>query len=125
MYMEFAERLQQAMAAKSIKYSPTTLMRLFNDEFDGKAVTPHSVRNWMIGKSMPTQDKLRCLANTLGTSIEVLCYGRSIEKTLMVSNQDGSETVLTESQQQLVRKFIMLSTSQQKLVSDLVDEIYC
>ena len=123
MYMEFAERLQQAMAAKSIKYSPTTLMRLFNEEFDGKAVTPHSVRNWMIGKSMPTQDKLRCLANVLDTSIEVLCYGRSIEKTLMVSNQDGNETVLTESQQQLVRKYISLSDVQQRLVSDLVGEL--
>jgi transcriptional regulator with XRE-family HTH domain len=121
--MEFAERLQQAMAAKSIKYSPTTLMRLFNEEFDGKAVTPHSVRNWMIGKSMPTQDKLRCLANVLDTSIEVLCYGRYSEKTLMISNQDGIETELSVSQQQLVRKYIMLSASQKKLVSDLVDEI--
>ena len=123
--MECAARLKQAMAAKSIKYSPTTLMRLFNEEFDGKAVTPHSVRNWMIGKNMPTQDKLRCLANVLDTSIEVLCYGRSSEKTLMISNQDGIETVLTESQQQLVKKYILLSTSQQKLVSDLVDEISC
>lgn len=123
MYMEFAERLQQAMAAKSIKYSPTTLMRLFNEEFDGKAVTPHSVRNWMIGKSMPTQDKLRCLANVLDTSIEVLCYGRSIEKTLTISAENGDEIELSTIQQQLVRKYISLSCAQQRLVSDLVVEL--
>ena len=41
----------------------------------------------------------------------------------MIGNHDGSETELTASQQQLVRKYIMLNASQQKLVSDLVDEI--
>ena len=123
MYADFAERLQIAMWAKSIKHSPTVLANKFNAAFDGKAVTPHTVRNWMLGKAMPTQDKLMYLAKLLGTSAEQLRYGRYSEKTLMISNQDGSETVLTDSQQQLVRKYIMLSTSQQKLVSDLVDEI--
>ena len=123
MYVDFAERLQIAMSAKAIKISPTVLANQFNAGFDGRAVTPHTARNWLLGKSMPTQDKLICLAKLLGTSSEQLRYGRYSEKTLMISNQDGSETELTESQQQLVRKYIMLSTSQQRLVSDLVDEI--
>ena len=123
MYVDFAERLRIAMSAKAIKLSPTVLANQFNAEFDGRAVTPHTARNWLLGKSMPTQDKLICLAKLLGTSSEQLRYGRYSEKTLMISNQDGTETELTSSQQQLVRKYIMLSTSQQKLVSDLVDEI--
>ena len=121
--MEFAARLEQAMTAKSIKHSPTVLANIFNAEFDGRAVTPHTARNWMLGKAMPTQDKLMCIAKLLDTSAEQLRYGRHSEKTLMISNADGSEVVLTASQQQLVRKYIMLSASQQKLVSDLVDEI--
>ena len=123
MYMEFAARLEQAMAAKSIKLSPTVLGNLFNSVFDGRAVTPHTARNWMLGKSMPTQEKLVVLAELLDTSAEQLRYGRYSEKTLMISNADGSETELTGSQQQLVRKYIMLSAIQQRLVSDLVDEI--
>lgn len=123
MYVDFAERLQIAMSAKAIKLSPTVLANQFNLSFDGKSVTPHTARNWLLGKSMPTQDKLICLAKLLGTSSEQLRYGRYSEKTLMIGNQDGSETELTESQQQLVRKYIMLSPNQQKLVSDLVDEI--
>ena len=123
MYMEFAARLEQAMAAKSIKLSPTVLGNLFNSAFDGRAVTPHTARNWMLGKSMPTQEKLVVLAELLDTSAEQLRYGRYSEKTLMISNADGSETELTGSQQQLVRKYIMLSASQQRLVNDLVDEI--
>ena len=123
MYKEFAARLEQAMTAKSIKLSPTVLGNLFNSVFDGRAVTPHTARNWMLGKSMPTQDKLMCIAKLLGTSSEQLRYGRYSEKTLMIGNADGSETELTESQQQLVRKYIKLSASQQRLVSDLVDEL--
>ena len=123
MYKEFAARLEQAMTAKSIKHSPTVLGNLFNSVFDGRAVTAHTARNWMLGKSMPTQEKLVVLAELLDTSAEQLRYGRYSEKTLMISNADGSETELTGSQQQLVRKYIMLSASQQRLVSDLVDEI--
>ena len=122
-YMEFAARLEQAMAAKSIKHSPTVLGNLFNSVFDGRAVTPHTARNWMLGKSMPTQEKLVVLAELLDTSAEQLRYGRHSEKTLMIINADGSETELSASQQQLVRKYIKLSANQQKLVNDLVDEI--
>ena len=123
MYVNFAERLQIAMSTKAIKIIPTVLANQFNAGFDGRAVTPHTARNWLLGKAMPTQDKLMCLAKLLGTSGEQLRYGRNSEKTLMIGDQDGSETELTASQQQLVRKYIMLSASQQKLVSDLVDEI--
>ena len=122
-YKEFAARLEQAMSAKSIRRSSTVLANLFNAEFDGKAVTIPTVSNWMHGWTMPTQDKLLVLAKLLGTSAEHLRYGRNWEKTLTLLNADGSETELTNTQQQLVRKYIMLSTIQQKLVSDLVDVI--
>ena len=124
-YKEFAARLEQAMSAKSIRRSSTVLANLFNSEFDGKAVTIPTVSNWMHGFTMPTQDKLLVLAELLDTSAEHLRYGRNWEKTLTLQNTDGSETELTSSQQQLVRKYIMLSASQQRLVNDLVDEISC
>ena len=123
MYMEFAARLEKAMAEKSIKHSPTVLANLFNSVFDGRAVTPHTARNWILGKSLPTQDKLVVLAKLLDTSAEQLRYGRHSEKTLTLMNADGSETLITRSQQQLVRKYISLNKVQQRLVSDLVDEL--
>ena len=122
-YKEFAARLEQAMSTKSIRRSSTVLANLFNAEFDGKAVTIPTVSNWMHGWTMPTQDKLLVLAELLDTSAEHLRYGRSSEKTLTLQNADGSETELTSSQQQLVRKYIMLSASQQRLVNELVNEI--
>jgi hypothetical protein len=99
------------------------LANQFNSKFDGRAVTPHTARNWMLGKSMPTQDKMICLAQLLDTSAELLRYGRHSEKTLTLINADGTETELSSKQQQLVRKYISLNKVQQRLVSDLVDEI--
>jgi hypothetical protein len=121
--MEFAARLEKAMAEKSIKHSPTVLANLFNLRFDGKAVAIITVRNWILGKSLPTQDKLVVLAQLLDTSAEQLRYGRHSEKTLTLLNADGIETELTASQQKLVRKYISLNKAQQRLVSDLVDGI--
>ena len=123
MYKEFAARLEQAMTVKSIKHSPTVLAKLFNSAFDGRAVTIITVRNWMLGLSMPMHDKLVVLAELLDTSAEQLRDGRHSEKTLILLNADGSETELTGSQQRLVRKYIMLTSSQQRLIRDLVDVI--
>ena len=122
-YKDFAARLELAMTAKSIRRSSTVLANLFNAEFHGKAVTIPTVSNWMHGLTMPTQDKLLVLAELLDTSAELLRFGRHSEKTLTMLNEDGSETELTSSQQQLVRKYIMLSASQQRLVSVLVSEL--
>ncbi len=122
-YREFAARLEQAMSAKSIRRSSTVLTNLFNSVFDGKAVTIPTVSNWMHGLTMPTQDKLVVLAKLLDTSAEHLRFGRHSEKTLKMLNADGSETELTSSQQQLVRKYISLNKVQQRLVSDLVGEL--
>ena len=122
-YKEFAARLEQAMTVKSIKHSPTVLAKLFNSAFDGRAVTIITVRNWILGKSLPTHDKLVVLAELLDTSAENLRYGRHSEKTLMIRNADGSEAELNSSQQQLVRKYIKLSASQQRLVNVLVGEL--
>ena len=120
---KFAERLALAISGKGIKHSPTVIQNLFNKLYSGRLITAHTARNWLLGKALPTQEKLVVLAELLDTSAEQLRYGRHSEKTLMISNADGSETELTGSQQQLVRKYIMLSASQQRLVSDLVDEL--
>lgn len=121
--LQFANRLVEAMKTKQIKRSPTTLQRLFNERFVGKQVTPHTVRNWMLGKGFPTQDKLVCLANLLGTSSEYLRFGTENGKTFVIVNDDGTTNDLTNQQQQFVKKYLSLNLNQQQLVNDLVLEI--
>ena len=90
-YLQFASRLAEAIADKGFKQSPTVIGNLFNQQFQGKAITPHTARNWLLGKAMPTQEKLVCLAKLLDTSPEQLRFGRSSEKTLM-ADFDGVQT---------------------------------
>ena len=118
----FSERLGIAMQEKSIRQSPTVLANLFNAEFDGKSVTPHTARNWMLGYVFPTQDKLEHLAKLLDSSAEYLRYGRFSEKTFVISNDDGSETELTSTQQQFLRRYLKLTKVQQGIVNSTVAE---
>ena len=72
----FSQRLQQAL--KGAQYSPdspTRLAREFNLRFDGRPVTVHAARKWLVGESIPTQEKLRTMASWLGVSAEWLRFG--------------------------------------------------
>ncbi len=114
----FATRLKQGMKAIGCKHSPTVLANMFNAAFQGRAITPHTARNWILGNSLPTQEKMVCLASMLRTSPEHLRFGRSSEKTLVI---EGLEQ--TAEDQQFYRAYLKLNKSQQRLIRDLVDEI--
>jgi hypothetical protein len=123
MNSDFADRLELAMTDKSIKHSPTVLARLFSDKFDGGSITPHTARNWMLGKCLPTQNKLIHLAKLLDSTAEFLRYGRHAEKTFAINESDGSETVLTSTQQQFLRRYMQLTKVQQRIVNEMVGEL--
>lgn len=120
-HLQFATRLAVAIADKGIKPSPTVLGNLFNLHFYGRPVTPHTVRNWLLGKAMPTQDKMVCLAKLLDTSPEQLRFGRSSEKTLM-SDFDGVQTEVANVDQQFFRRYLALTDAQRRIVRDVVGE---
>jgi hypothetical protein len=122
MNSEFADRLELAMSDKSIKHSPTVLANLFNPKFVGGSITPHTARNWLLGNSLPTNDKLIHLAKLLDTSAEYLRYGRHSEKTFVISESDGSETELTSTQQQFLKRYLKLTQVQQGIVNSTVAE---
>jgi transcriptional regulator with XRE-family HTH domain len=74
----FSERLQQAL--KNAHYSPdspTRLAREFNIRFDGRPITVHAARKWLVGEAIPTQEKLRMIAQWLGVPAEWLRFGGS------------------------------------------------
>ena len=74
----FSQRLQQAL--KSGHYSPdspTKLAREFNIRFDGRPITVHAARKWLVGEAIPTQEKLRMIAQWLGVPADWLRFGGS------------------------------------------------
>jgi transcriptional regulator with XRE-family HTH domain len=72
----FSERLQQALRnADYSPDSPTQLAREFNIRFEGRPITVHAARKWLVGEAIPTQEKLRTLALWLGVPAEWLRFG--------------------------------------------------
>ncbi len=74
----FSERLQQALRnADYSPDSPTQLAREFNIRFEGRPITVHAARKWLVGEAIPTQEKLRTLAQWLCVPAEWLRFGGS------------------------------------------------
>jgi transcriptional regulator with XRE-family HTH domain len=72
----FSERLQQALRnADYSPDSPTQLAREFNIRFEGRPITVHAARKWLVGEAIPTQEKLRAIAQWLGVPAEWLRFG--------------------------------------------------
>jgi len=118
----FSLRLQQAL--KNAHYSPdspTRLAREFNIRFEGRPVTVHAARKWLVGEAIPTQEKLRMIAQWLGVPADWLRFGGDESQAV---NGEGSNTQarfdsadvklvadlqrLDEHHRQLAREFIRM-----------------
>jgi transcriptional regulator with XRE-family HTH domain len=71
----FSERLRLALQGVGVRPSPTLVANEFNLRYWGESITINTARNWLLGKSIPTQDKLRVLADWLRVSLDELSYG--------------------------------------------------
>jgi transcriptional regulator with XRE-family HTH domain len=117
---EFSRRLQQALTnAAYSPDSPTQLAREFNVRFVGRPITVHAARKWLVGEAIPTQEKLRTLAQWLGVPAEWLRFGASTngaESAAQVAARFESADVrlisdlqqLDENHQTIAREFIRL-----------------
>ena len=117
----FAERLGLAIKNKGIKQSPTVLCNLFNGNWSGRSITPHTARNWILGIAMPQQDKLVSLAKLLDTSAGQLRFGRSNEKTMIFST-DNFESEVSNTDQEFFMRYLKLDDVRKRLSRDVVSE---
>ena len=97
---QFADRLRSALESAGVRASPTLVANAFNLRYHGRSITPHTARNWLLGKVMPTQDKLRVLAEWLQVSPYELRFGRAPGK--------------------MVDRYLSLSQEERKTVRDVV-----
>lgn len=91
----FSERLQQAL--KNAHYSPdspTRLAREFNIRFEGRPITVHAARKWLVGEAIPTQEKLRMIAQWLGVPADWLRFGGADN---IAAGSDGASSARFES----------------------------
>ena len=71
----FSERLKKALNNANHPISPTYLSNEFNNRFDGQPISVQSANNWLLGKAIPSQNKLSLLAIWLNVSAQWLRFG--------------------------------------------------
>ena len=114
--LEFSKRLQQALRnAEYSPNSPTQLAREFNERFAGHPVTVHAARKWLMGEAIPTQVRLRALADVLQVSPTWLRFGEQVAVK--------ASKPLSAQEHMLIQHFRSLPASQQTHLLALVQSV--
>ena len=109
---QFAQRVKTALAARDMPASATALQRTFNERYPERAISVHAARKWVMGESIPTQARLRVLADVLQVSATWLRFG---EEVAVSKNKS-----LSVQEHMLVQQFRRLSDTQRTHVLALV-----
>lgn len=117
--LAFSERLKSALEAAGIRPSPTVIAHEFNLRFWGRSITPHTARNWLMGNSLPTQDKLRVLAEWLQVAPDELRFGRGPGK-LRVQEGDDQIDALDLADREMVSRYLTLVPTARRTVREVV-----
>ena len=109
---DFSKRLRRTLHGAGYRLlAPAAIRKEFNIRYAGNPVGTHAVRKWLHGSAIPTQEKIRVLAQWLGVSATWLRFG--IDPPDMPYH-------LTAWEQDLLRDFLSLPDAHQALARDLI-----
>ena len=118
--LQFSERLRKSLLhADYSPDSPTQLAREFNIRFAGHSVTVHAARKWLQGESIPTQEKLRALANWLQVPADWLRFG-SLENATENTNANAQVSPLTQRDAKMVANLQQLDEHHRLIAYDFL-----
>jgi hypothetical protein len=116
---KFANRLRLAMEKAGYEVKPSVLEREFNLRYWGKPMTLHGVRRWLIGESMPAQDKLEVLAEWLLITPQHLRFGEELAKRID-QRRTRWEEAIGYQEREAFEAFINLPAPQRKIVREVI-----
>jgi hypothetical protein len=116
---QFSRRLQKMLReTRHSPDSPTELAREFNIRFPGRPITVHAARKWLVGEAIPTQDKMRTLADWLMVPIDWLRFGNDAARQDVPDPLSNANSVdmkliadmqlLDEPHRQIVREVVRI-----------------
>jgi hypothetical protein len=115
----FAERLRTALKGVGIRPSPTLVANEFNLRYWGKSITSHTARSWLLGKSIPMQDKLRVLADWLHVSADELRFGSAVPLKGLADLAVNASS-LSMQDREMIKHYLALPAAGRKTVCDVV-----
>jgi hypothetical protein len=118
---EFSARLKLALTnVTEGPASPTVLARNFNSRYPWQPITVHAARKWLLGEAIPTQDKLRVIAEWLAVSVMWLRYGEGEGAPVLDGPQSVESYGLNIADVKLLEDVRALKDYERRLVTDLV-----
>lgn len=116
---EFAQRLREAMRTAGYEPRPSVPEREFNQRYWGKAVTLRGVRRWLLGETLPAQDKLLALAEWLGTEPQALRFGDAVPKAVRQRRKSWDEGIGFQ-EREVFELFLKLPVPQRKVAREVI-----
>ncbi|QYF93690.1 hypothetical protein KY495_00140 [Massilia sp. PAMC28688] len=114
----FSERLRTTLQANKIPVRPAVFARGFNLRAEGLSVTPHAARKWLMGQSIPAQERIVILSRWLNVNAAWLRFGEADEISPMPAC--GTAGAMSELETHLVQGILGLSHPSQRVVQQLV-----
>lgn len=115
----FAERLKTAMIAAGYEARPGVLEKQFNSRWWGRPVSFQAARGWLVGLSIPAQDKLQLLAEWLNVHPQALRFGEQAARDI---REDAAVWMrgLSPQDRALIDALLALPVARRKLVGELI-----
>jgi len=110
--------LKSALAAAHLSSRPTDVALAFNLRANGAAVTAYAARKWLVGDSIPTQERIVILATWLGVHPSWLRFG-DVEDTEPPVGVIP-EAIISSEHLALISNIMQLPLAAQHVVRDLV-----
>jgi transcriptional regulator with XRE-family HTH domain len=125
----FSERLKFALQRSPEKVTGGTQLALhFNLRHHGdQPISPQTAHKWLTGRTIPTADKLRTLAEWLRVDLHWLHYGPPPSAAARVTPKPlprDEKYPLTAETIELASKIESLSPHHRYLVQELIDQFY-
>jgi transcriptional regulator with XRE-family HTH domain len=117
--IEFSQRLLAALERAGVPAKPTVIEREFNQRYWGKPITLHAARLWLRGETMPTHDRLLCLAEWLGVEPAVLRYGDEVPKAVRARRKTWDEGIGYQ-EKEIFELFLKLPVPQRKVAREVI-----
>ena len=98
---------------------PAVLEREFNQRYSGEPVTLHGVRRWLVGETVPRQDKLVVLAEWLRVYPQQLRYGGEVDRKVTEQHKRWDEGISLQDRE-IFEAFLGLSAPNKRIVREII-----
>lgn len=116
---EFAARLHAALEKAGVPARPAVVEREFNQRYWGKPITLHAARLWLRGETLPSHDRLLCLAEWLGVEPQTLRYGEDVPAAVREKKRRWDEGVGYQ-EREIFDLFLKLPVPSRKVAREVI-----